>query len=333
MLGASVTRETSRLLAIVYPMLARARVGGRLGEWSRQAYLANWTANSALVARVAPRLEALDAAGCRPVLLKGLALLLGVYRDLGVRGGADVDVLVDPDRADLAWRVLAGANGVPDRRGTLATLQDVRDVYHAWQFRFPDGVALDLHWTPLGECCAPAIARRFSTGSQEASIAGLAARVPCVEHLLVHALVHGIRRDWWAPGRNALDAATIVAGHDLRWAEMWDLARAAGVEHAAHAALVRLARFCPLPDGWDAARRSRAPSIAERVEVWAWRRDQFSLRDAPLARLLEHVSRYRRLRRFHPAWRTRGPGDYWRAVRREKGSPGPSARRSASHAS
>jgi hypothetical protein len=191
--------------------------------------------------------------------------------------------------------------------------------YHGCQFRFSRGFAVDLHWSPLSDCCSPDLAARFLATARRASFGGLAIRVPSPPHLLLHACVHAAKRDWLMPGRSVLDAACLVQDTpDLDWALLWDTARTAGVEHAVDVVLRSLDAVVGLPPGWNRHRRLTRASLADRIELWGWRRDGLSFRNTPVARVITHLSRYRRLRRYHPAWRHRGPTAYWRLYRAER---------------
>ncbi len=310
--------DTARLLSVVFPSLRRSRAGALLRDQARKAYLGNWVVNRSLLMTVAPVVEALRAAGCRPVALKGVALLVSQYRNLGLRRGGDLDVLVDPRHAETAWRILEDLGGLPEQRGVPTGASSIRSAHHAWHFDLGGRATVDLHWSPFSDCCSLAAADRFLTTAREAVFSDFAFSVPSPENLLLHACAHGAHRDWWVPGRWLVDAATIVAATPaLDWALVWEGAREAGLEHAIDAALRDLDAKTGLPSGWDAGRRGRHASPWDRLELWAWRRDELSFAKAPIPRLISHVSRYRRLRRFHPDWTRQGVGAYWRLYRLE----------------
>lgn len=311
---------TSRLLATLLPQLRHVSVESRLPEIASKGYLVNRVNNSGLFSGIVPVIDALQQAGCRPTLLKGAAMIVAYYRDLGLRALADADVLVDPRCAPVAWGVLSRLGGTPERRGSLVDFSAVRAAFHGWQFTFP-GFAIDLHWSPLCDCCSDDVADAFLRSARPASHGGLAAMVPCPEHLLLHTAVHAARRDWWAPSRGLLDSARIVSDTPgLDWRTIWSLAETVRLEGALRAVLQRIAEAIELPGAaWAPAATPRVQPW-RRVELWAWRRDELSFERTPVARLVCHASRYWRLRRFHPAWRSRGWLDYWQLHRAEKGA-------------
>jgi hypothetical protein len=316
-----------RLLAATYPRLRGAPDETPLITRARIHYLSTWAANRALITSAAPVLDALAAAGCRPILLKGLAVLVSHFGDLGVRRVGDVDVLVDPSRAEAAWNVLEGLGGRPFDRGTLSGFADCRAAYHGLGFWLPGGLLLDLHWTPLADCCSDEIAERFIGTARQAEFGGLSVLTPSPEHLVLHACVHGARPDLAVPGRWLLDVATIVAtSPELDWAVVWDVAHRAGVTLALDRALGTVAEVVGLPDAALANRGDIRAGIGARLELWAWRHDKHEITKTPLARIVSHVSCYHRLRHYHPHWRAKGLWDYWQLFRAERTRPVPPRR-------
>lgn len=309
-----------RLLAVAFPRMQRSSRGTPLREWAARAYLTNWATNHLLFGAVAPVLGALEGGKCRPVLLKGAALIVSDYHDLGVRCMGDVDILVDSSRAEQAWRILCGAGASPERRGSLSDFHAIHAAHHAWQFTLPGGGAVDLHWSPLVDCVSPALAERFLASSQVAPFRGIATRVPSPEHRLLQACVHGAHRDPWAPWRWVIDALTVLRRTpDLNWRAVREAATASHLEHAFDAALSTVRAIATRYSKWDGVASSTSASLRDRVELWAWRGDELSFRATPIARIVTHLSRYLRLRRFHPEWGEKGMRDYWRLYCSEKG--------------
>lgn len=90
--------------------------------------------------------RALRSAGIEPVLLKGETLARWLYPD-DVRRYVDVDLLVDPARAEHAEAVLRSLGFEPWPR-------EVSPHAHPW-VRRSDGAEIDLHRMLFGPKCAP----------------------------------------------------------------------------------------------------------------------------------------------------------------------------------
>jgi hypothetical protein len=145
-------------------------------------------------------LDALEALGVEPLLLKGPALARVLYGPGEHRGYSDVDLLVAPDDLERARRALAGLGyGHPEE---AFGIDDVGETLHAetWSRRTEGTrggpLLIDLHWRLPG-CEAPANILWEALSVRRASIEldGRAApvldRVGLALHLATHAAQHG----------------------------------------------------------------------------------------------------------------------------------------------
>ncbi|HYB44085.1 MAG TPA: nucleotidyltransferase family protein, partial [Candidatus Methylomirabilis sp.] len=126
-------RACRSLLPLVYRNLAGPGADDREVDGLKERYLETWSANQRIFDCVLPLLRALEQAGIDVIVLKGLAMIAGFYRDPGLRPMADVDVLVAPAEAERAGRVAVGAGWQPRYPLTAAFLR----VKHAGPFDHP----------------------------------------------------------------------------------------------------------------------------------------------------------------------------------------------------
>ncbi|MEO8486161.1 MAG: nucleotidyltransferase family protein [Betaproteobacteria bacterium] len=194
------------------------------------------------IAEYVDLLREMDGAGFETMPLKGMALALGVYRDLPFRPMRDVDVLVHPSDLPRLCRWL-GARGFdyplfqPDRwRGRI------RRRYFQLALADPSGgcfdtpfnpfgafnplgreslvrgpVRLDLHWKPAyvaGEDGVVLDAADFWRSSRDCPELGVHARLPSVDALLHHLLIH--LGDFYRPTlAQLLDCALVVRSDEF----------------------------------------------------------------------------------------------------------------------
>jgi len=205
-----------------------------------------WAANLRVLDAARPGLESLAAAGIRTMLLKGAVLASPLYNEPGLRPIGDVDVLVEPDRAREATRILEESGWLTWRRHSDRDLL----LAHGLDLRKPPAGALDVHWYLLAENCwegadlgmwkralpttsyvaaglppslklrrtAEALAEAGQTRHRPSGIASTTC-VPSPADLLLHICVHGLR---WSPvhsGHWVADAARIIQteGAQLDW--------------------------------------------------------------------------------------------------------------------
>ncbi|HKP24729.1 MAG TPA: nucleotidyltransferase family protein [Dongiaceae bacterium] len=154
----------------------------------------HWIKNQFLVASCGMLLDILDRAQVPVLLLKGAAIASSIDDDPGLRAMSDCDLLVPRDRALEVVDLLARANLLTPG---MAGPRDV-DVAHGitLALRGNRHAAVDLHWRPLRAVGADELARDMFAAARPVDFAGRSCRVPCPEHLVFHAIVHGLE---WSP--------------------------------------------------------------------------------------------------------------------------------------
>lgn len=181
--------------------------------------------------------EALRSAGVRTMLLKGPAIARWLYDDPGLRGYADVDLLVERRHEEEAMRALGGL-GFRDR---LASSTERDASPHARELRAPLGPAsgmrtaagrgqpeieIDLH-TSFHGVHAPAeeFWRELNSGAEAIPISGTPVPVPGEP---ARAMIVGLHAAAAKPGNERpladLDRALERLDDDL-WREAYALAR------------------------------------------------------------------------------------------------------------
>ncbi|MCP4573769.1 MAG: nucleotidyltransferase family protein [bacterium] len=172
--------------------------------------------------RLAP---ALEAAACRPVVLKGAALALSHYRDPAERWFVDLDVLVAPDKVDRACAAL-GELGYR----TLETHVPVKlyDEFHLHRIlEGPGNTVVEIHWA----LTLPGSVYAYDTDGVreracEAALGGTTCRVAAPEDQVLHAVYQHVA-DGYADLRRVLDLELLSRSMDeTAWRRVADLAEA-----------------------------------------------------------------------------------------------------------
>ncbi len=208
-------------------------------SWRRGAMVADFR-QTRLSAALGEALVTLGQAGIPSVLLKGAALASRVYPGGFLdRPMSDLDVLVTPDAAPVAYDALRRAGWNADPGPGRAAFYAAH--HHLPPLSCPDsGALLELHRTALPP--GHPFAWRddpFWTGTETVQVAGVAALVPAVEELLLHAAVHfawshELRAVSWTAVR---DIAVLAPEVD------WDRAAALADERRAGTCLYWAARL------------------------------------------------------------------------------------------
>jgi hypothetical protein len=258
--------EVYRLLPMVWRNLGPA-VGADNENRLRGLYRQGWVHNQHLLRRAAEVVTALDGAGIDSLLLKGVPLTIGYYGDAGVRPMGDADVLVRPEQAVAAFRLLEdlGYRSMSIRSPEASRWEREGDddwhlrLRHARGYERGPMDAVDLHWAlSLDFVCAdPAVAGvdDFFRDARPITVEGVSAATLSPTHHLLHAVVHGLGASARAELRWIPDALTILAARSDASGESaggvdGDELVVAALRH--HCDLMVAEGLVHLADEWDA---------------------------------------------------------------------------------
>jgi Uncharacterised nucleotidyltransferase len=298
-----VTAVEARLLATAFRPLRRLGADDPMLTLAAGAYRQTWYSNQLALRRTATAIERLYDAGIEVIALKGVALSLLHYRNLGARPMGDIDLLVGPHRVDDAvaalhpggWEVVGTQVSGPLRFET-----HVVDT---------EGHELDLHEYALmqpaddSDLWQTRVPLQFM-GTQTSALA------PAEQ--LLHVCAHGLRWDETPTIRWAADAAVILtsAGRALDWERVVERAQARRLTVAVGQALawLRESLEADVPR-WALTRLHAGPRLRfERVV------HRLSMRQpTPLAFAVLSFDRYRRLAKLAPA--EEHPGSFARYLK------------------
>lgn len=296
------------------PLLHRAMTDrGEVSPETRRLrgiYRQTWYRNSLLIGRLAGLIRTLEAEGIPTLVLKGVPLSLGYYKNTALRPMSDADLLVPTARAREVLPIVRAAGWAP------------RNERDTWPPRFtasrsfagPLGLDLDLHWHVLHESLGDADDAAFWEAAQPIEVGGVASRMLCPADQLLHIVAHGFRRNTVPPVRWLADATFVIRETpDFDWPRVVSQARARQLARIAARSLALLKDLLdlPVPEGTLAALESAPHSLAERVECWG--REQPGL----LRLAAEKWSEFQRSAGREPQWT--GPLGFPRFVRDQLG--------------
>ena len=203
-----------RLLPLLYRNLSRRRTADALMGKLKGIYRQTWYKNQLLFREIALVLNAFQLAGIETLVLKGAALSVLYYKDMGLRPMKDFDVLVrlkDKDRAlqlmqTLGWKLIVRAP-------------------HGWSFRNDAGREVDLHWHALAQCCKEHDDDDFWAGSVTTQVAGVPTRALNPTDQLLNICVHGVAWNDVPPVRWIPDALMILNAEPIDWNRFVEQAR------------------------------------------------------------------------------------------------------------
>ena len=296
--GAQAEPTAMPLLPLVYRRWPA--VENEIVELGRRGYLATWTRNRERMAQLAQIAAGFREENIQWMALKGAALAVRHYADLGLRPMADLDILIRAEDVRRAAALLSRAGyRAEDDAAPDAILRQVR-VRHAWQFFGEPDWNFDLHWRPVNRCYSPEVTRLFWEAAEAVRFGDRDVLVPSPSDQLFHVSVHGLQWDWTRKVRWIGDALAVLR-EPMNWDRIRQLAESARMSFRLANALEFLRnRFgAPIP-----------PELHERLIGAAskWERGEYELllKPCPLGvrdSIAWHAYHFRRIRPFDEWWR------------------------------
>lgn len=175
--------------ALSFALRGRADLPRRVADYLEGVLFLNRERNESILNGLASTLKALDAAGIRPVLLKGgAAIASGLYPDHAMRIIGDIDLLITPFQAEHAARLLAS-------RGFLS-FQSSEINYSTHHHLAPQhdpraGLVIELHIRPLLNQWRQFIdIQAMIAQAYPVPFRGGSVLIPSPTHSVVHNIVH-----------------------------------------------------------------------------------------------------------------------------------------------
>jgi hypothetical protein len=195
-----------RLLPLLYKNLTRYGIQDALLPKLKGIYRLTWCKNRLLFRALDTVLQALQAANIETLLLKGTVLTAHYYRDYGCRPMEDLDILVKPDKApealrivrELGWHVKMGA---PDAMNALKkttwTPQDEQTerfltCRHAAPLINASGQQIDLHWRSSSWCADARLDHDFWNNAMALQIGDVATLAFNATDQFLHTCIHAV---------------------------------------------------------------------------------------------------------------------------------------------
>jgi hypothetical protein len=173
----------------------------------KAVYRHTYFSNQQLFYKTAAVLREFRRAGIDVMLLKGVALALWHYKEIGLRPMQDIDVLVPTAKAHEATELLSRLNWKP-----------LFKALHSQNFQSSDGTELDLHWHVLFEFVDEDADHEFWNGAVPAELHGVQLLATNPTDLLLHVCVHGLKWNPTSQIRWVADAAMILkSANEIDW--------------------------------------------------------------------------------------------------------------------
>ena len=189
----SMSFNSLRLMPQLYDRLRSEEIGHPLLPRLKGLKKYAWSKNQLLFHRTGDAICALQQAGIDAMVIKGMAMIVGYYRDFSLRPMYDADLLVPRCHARRAVQILA-------RHGWTSEYEDPQNRRRSdWAFQHEHAAHLydplkrdlDLHWNLLMYRIGQDVDEDFWAASREVSFYGKRVRILNPADQLLHICVHG----------------------------------------------------------------------------------------------------------------------------------------------
>jgi hypothetical protein len=206
----------------------------------------------------------------RPVLLKGLALQVRLYRERAVRASSDVDIFVPPTEIARTLAQVEQAGWMrTEARPRTCDVDAIAATQTRLTYRMPSGVEVDVHWYPRQVLVFdPAAVEQFTSEVRELDYRGRRWRIPSDTWLLFEAIEHGLTWNQVTPTRWLTDAVDLLEAEDaaVDWQALVTMADRARLGLVFAAALKVMAGYCgQVPEAAIERLEARRAGMRERI--------------------------------------------------------------------
>jgi len=269
---------------------------------AQSAYLDNSRLNLTRMARLLSVLRRFDSEGIPCVVLKGAALAFRYYRSYGVRSMSDVDLLVRLADVERAAMLLADLGWTPPGDASIDLWSTRVRLQHARAFNAAGPHNLDLHWRVLN-ATSPDVEERIWAATETFRVGSTPVRVLGPTDQIFHLCAHAVQPTVDPSPCWIVDVLTILnlAGADVDWERLVDLARRTSTTIRISAAVIELRRLlgARIPESLVHALDGTG------ARDWQHRELALFTRMPPFARhdaFRWHWYQFRRLRAADPQW-------------------------------
>lgn len=222
-LPAKVLAEHHLAPSIYHNLVGIGLLHHQLPELS-EVYTRTWALNQRMTKQAKETLQILTEGGFECILLKGAALGISVYGDIGARKLSDIDLLIrHRHRARVIQTLtLNRYQCVYSERKLKAVLKHL----HSAAFKNPGGGEIDVHWNLLRTSCWPDCDDVSWARAVEMDWQGSAALTLCDTDHLFHVIGHAYATEIYGQTASLIwivDAALLIKRRKINWQQFEQL--------------------------------------------------------------------------------------------------------------
>lgn len=288
-----IDKSTFRLLPALY--LRTKQEEGFEDEWLgkiKGVYRQGWVKNQLFLSTASSVVSAFNAHGIPSIFLKGVALLLSSYKDLGGRMMGDIDILVPTNKASEASNLLLSL-GYSCRRAPEVKHFNQENIFqfthadHESSFKNGNGHIVDLHFiSPFYTVVDPKLIAMFWDTAVGVEINSIPALVLSPELTFLHVCCHGTVYNPQPSYRWVMDAMqTLKATPNFDWKKLIEMSKAMDLMFNLKMATIYLSENFDVPISEEDFQvfKSYSPVLGEKWKYYSnAERQRFKLNHLPV---------------------------------------------------
>ena len=219
----SLDEGSRRLLPLLYRNLKNQKITDPLISVLKEEYFHTWSENQFCLRGIASLIAEFDQGGIPNILVKGSALAVLYYEDVGLRPMKDIDLMVSRDQAKRSIQLLISLGWKPAYSSPEALIP----FEQATEFTDANNQKVDLHWRLLWEGRPSVDDDDFWQASIAMQLNGIQTKSLSPADQLLHVCVHGAKWNDTAPLRWIPDAMMIIRSAKMKidWTRLVNQAR------------------------------------------------------------------------------------------------------------
>jgi hypothetical protein len=199
-----------RILPLLYRNLQRLGVEHpQMSNFSR-SYRHAWAHNQVAMRHLEQIVDSFEKQGISTMLLKGAALIVRYYPDLGTRPMADFDLLVPVPQTDAAIALLNEQGWHTDQPLKVLSTEKRAPFHGIGFFHENKAMGCDLHWHIMHIHLSPIYDAPMWEAAVPVKVGNTQTRALCPEHQLIHLFFNGCVNEGGANMRWLADALVVL---------------------------------------------------------------------------------------------------------------------------
>jgi hypothetical protein len=231
---------SARLLPFVYKKLCQhqniAEIDILRGIWKKSYF-----ENALRMKYIAELINQLKNIGVEVVLMKGMANVLSIYDDIGMRPMSDIDILISDKDIIKTFDYLCATGWKCNENLT----EDKIRFFYSLTFRHESGNIVDLHWRPCENLATDYYTEADFNDFQTVKFGGEDFKILAPSINLLCIILHGVEWNHLSPIRWICDALLLLEKHKIDWQRVFNLAEKYNCLHILNCGLEYLINFKP----------------------------------------------------------------------------------------